>query len=302
MKLKMVKRLLAASLAVCGMITLFSACKPDGGDEDSTTQQGITVNSSIAPVTESSTGGSGGERSTAAPNNDPEPTSEKEKPTQKQTVRVTLQEGWSFMQVAGALEKAGVCTAADFYNTCENYTVKSFNIPSSPNRCFKMEGYLFPDTYDFYAGDDPEDVLRKILNNYAAKSGMPSDDTLILASIIERETRSTSHMEKVSSVFHNRLNKGMKLEADCTREYVNNFITGNSLVANQSKYAALYNTYKCAALPSGPICNPSKRAIQAAQNPASTDYLYYFFGQDNDNHYSKTFDEHKELIAQYGVG
>lgn len=206
------------------------------------------------------------------------------------------------MQVAQALEKSGVCTAADFYKTCENYTVKSFTIPTSPDRCFKMEGYLYPDTYDFYMDDDPGDVLRKILNNYAAKSGMPSDQTLILASLIEREVRSDSHMAMVSSVFHNRLNQGMKLQSDTTREYVNQYITGNPLVANQGKYAGLYNTYKCAALPAGPICNPSKRAIEAAQNYPPSEYMYFFFGQDNDNHYSKTLEEHEKQIAQYAVG
>lgn len=222
--------------------------------------------------------------------------------TKKQEVQVTLQEGWSFMQVAQALESAGVCTAASFYETAQSYTVKSFSIPSSSNRCFKMEGYLFPDTYTFYAGDNPADVLRKMLNNYAAKSGMPSDETLILASIIEKEARSDENMRLVSSVYHNRLKVGMKLQADPTREYVNEFITGNTLVAEPAKYAALYNTEKCPALPAGPVCNPSARAIQAAMNYPETEYLFFFFGQDNQNHYSKTDAEHEQQKAQYGVG
>lgn len=219
----------------------------------------------------------------------------------KQEVRVILQEGWSFMQVANALAHAGICSQADFYATCEAYTVKSFTIPSNANRCFKLEGYLFPDTYTFYKTDDPSEVLRKILNNYAAKSGLPSNETLILASIIEKEVRSDAHMSKVSSVFHNRLNQGMKLQADSTREYVNNYITGNSLVPEQAKYAPQYNTYKCAALPSGPICSPSARAIAAATNYENSDYFYFFFGLDNQNHYSKTLEEHNAQIAQFGI-
>lgn len=219
----------------------------------------------------------------------------------KEQVRVTLQEGWSFMQVANALANAGVCSQADFYEASKAYTVKSFTIPSSGNRCFRMEGYLFPDTYMFYKTEEPSEVLRKILNNYAAKSGMPSNETLILASILEKEVRSDEHMTKVSGVFHNRLNQGMKLQADSTREYVNNYITGNSLVPEQAKYAPLYNTYKCAALPAGPICNPSARAIAAAVNYQNSDYLYFFFGLDNQNHYSKTLEEHDAQIAQYGV-
>ena len=219
----------------------------------------------------------------------------------RQTVRVTVPEGSTFMQIANTLEKKGVCTAADFYSTAQNYTVKSFTVPATSNRAFKMEGYLFPDTYEFYQGEDAESVLRKMLNNYAAKSGIPSEKTLILASIIERETRSTEQMKMVSSVFHNRLAAGMRLDSDPTREYVNNYITGNPLVANQSKFAPLYNTYKCKGLPAGPICNPGARAIAAAQNPSSSEYLYFFFGNDNQNHYSKTLEEHEAQMEQYGV-
>ena len=130
---------------------------------------------------------------------------------------------------------------------------------------------------------------------------MPSDETLILASIIEREVRSQSHMEMVSSVFHNRLDSGIMLQSDATREYINDYVTGNSLLSDTSKYAALYNTYRCSGLPAGPICNPSRRAINAAQNPAESDYYYFFFGNDNNNHYSRTLEEHEQQMAQYGV-
>lgn len=205
------------------------------------------------------------------------------------------------MQIANWLEQYGVCSAQDFYEAAQNYEVQSFQVPSDSNRCFKMEGFLFPDTYEFYEGEDPEDVLRKMLNNYAAKSGLPSQETLILASIIEQEARSTENMRLVSSVYHNRLDAGMRLESDPTREYVNNFITGNRLLGDTSKYAALFNTYKCKGLPAGPICNPGIRAIQAAQNPAESDYLFFFFGNDNENHYSETFAQHEELMEEYGV-
>lgn len=224
-----------------------------------------------------------------------------EQTTQKQIVSVTIPEGFSFMQIAERLESEGVCSARDFYETAQSYSVKSFSVPTSSDRCFRYEGYLFPDTYDFYKNDDPKSVLIKMLNNYAAKSGMPTDKELILASIIEKEARSDSHMKMVSSVFYNRLDNGMKLESDPTREYVNDFITGNSLLGSDtSKYAALYNTYKCQ-LPSGPICNPGKKAIDAAKNPANSEYLYFFFGNDNDNHYSKTLEEHEEQMEKYGV-
>lgn len=217
-------------------------------------------------------------------------------------VKIIIPEGFTFYQVAQRLEANGICTAAAFYQAAQSYQIQSFSAPVSSESCYRMEGMLYPDTYEFYKGEDPVAVLRKMLNNYAAKSGLPSYETLILASIIERETRSNDHMAMVSSVFHNRLKQGMRLQADATIAYVENHIKPNSLVSNPGQYAERYNTYKCAALPVGPICNPGRRAIQAAMNPSQSDYLYYFFGTDNTNHYSKTYDEHLAAINQYGVG
>lgn len=218
-----------------------------------------------------------------------------------QVVSVSIPEGFTFYQAAQRLEASGVCSAKAFYDAAQSYQVQSFAAPFSPDSCYHYEGYLFPDTYEFYLGDDPEAVLRKMLNNYAAKSGLPDYDTLILASIIERETRSSEHMAMVSSVFHNRLDQNMRLQADATIAYVEKHIKPNPLVRNPGQYAERYNTYKCAALPVGPICNPSRRAIEAALHPSRSDYLYYFFGKDSTNHYSVTYEEHEAAMARYGV-
>lgn len=225
--------------------------------------------------------------------------------TARPEVDVTIPEGYTFMQIARLLEQKGVCTAKAFYEVCQSYTPQSFSIPVSDDRCFRMEGYLFPDTYRFYVDDDPQDVLVRMLNNYRDKVGDLSDDTLILASIIEREARSDKHMKLVSSVFHNRLDAPQEypyLNADPTRDYVNTYITGNSLVKNQSKYAPLYNTCgKRVGLPAGPICCPGLRAIEAAKNPTKTNYYYFFYGNDYENHYSETLEEHEQKIAEIGV-
>ena len=221
-------------------------------------------------------------------------------PTQV-AVKVTIPEGFTFHQVARRLEANEVCAAKDFYQAAQKYQVQSFETPYSKDSCFYLEGYLYPDTYEFYKGEDVADVLRKFLNNYYKKSGLPDYETLILASVIERETRSSEHMAMVSSVFRNRLAAGMRLQADATRAYVEQHIKASPLVRNPEQYAARYNTYRCAALPVGPICNPSRRAIEAAENPAQSDYLYYFFGNDNTNHYTKTHEEHKAAMARVGV-
>ena len=220
-------------------------------------------------------------------------------------VTVTIPEGYTFMQIAWLLEQKGVCTAEEFYNECQAYTPQSFTIPISEDRCFRMEGYLFPDTYRFYINDNPRNVLIKMLNNFRNKVGDISDETLILASIIEREARSEKHMKLVSSVFHNRLNNRKEflyLNADPTRDYVNQYITGNPLVNDQSKYAPLYNTCgKRIGLPVGPICCPGLRAIQAALDPTESPYYYFFYGKDYENHYSVTLEEHEQKMAEIGV-
>lgn len=290
-----IKRIIAVLSVIILIATSFAACKDEEDKEAmATVKNTITASESQTQnTTEKQTNNTTAQSTTEAET--------QVQTTQRQIVSVTIPEGYSFMQIANKLEEKGVCSAKDFYETAQSYSVKSFSVPSSSDRCFKYEGYLFPDTYEFYKDDDPQSVLIKMLNNYAAKSGMPTDKQLIIASIIEKETRSDSHMKMVSSVFYNRLNEGMLLQADSTREYVNNYITGNSLLSgNTSKYAALYNTYKCQ-LPAGPICSPGARAIEAAKNPSSSEYLYYFFGNDNDNHYSKTYEEHEQQMKKYGV-
>ncbi len=220
------------------------------------------------------------------------------------TVRVVIPEGFSFMQIAKRLEANNICSAEDFYNVSQNYQVKSFTVPDDPNRCFKMEGYLFPATYEFHTGSGAEDVLRTMLNAYAAQTGLPDNDTLILASVIQREARSVENMKLVSSVFHNRIKQGWGLQSDPTREYVNIYITGNPLVANQEKYAPLYNTYRDTLqgkLPAGPICSPGLAALNAAKHPAQSDYMFFYFGVDNQNHYSKTLEEHEQKMREIPV-
>ncbi|MDF2556301.1 MAG: YceG family protein [Bacillales bacterium] len=231
----------------------------------------------------------------------PSPSTEQQTPPPKVEVSISIPEGFTFKQIAERLEAKGVVTKAAFYTVAQTYKVQSFTIPSSANRAFNLEGYLFPDTYKFYKDDDPTAIVKKMLINYANKSGMPSDETIILASIIEKEARTTENMKLVAGVFKNRLAKGMKLEADSTREYVNKNITSNALLSDTGKFAALYNTYKCNGLPSGPISNPSTRAIQAALNPTPSEYLYFFFGKDDQNHYSKTLEEHNAQMQQFGV-
>lgn len=296
MKMKKFIRTAAVFTLICILSTILFGCRPNDAPTRDETQQAVQANASPYEA----------QTWTDFVRNDTTREDFSEDETQKTVVRVTIPEGYSFMQIAELLESNGVCSVKDFYEVCQSYSPKSFSIPSSSDRCFKMEGYLFPDTYEFYANDSPRSVLIKMLNNFHTKVGDIDDDTLILASMIEKEARSSEHMKLVSSVFRNRLETGgdyKYLNSDPTRDYVNKYITDNPLVAEQSKYAPLYNTYnKREGLPAGPICCPGLKAIDAARNPAESDYYYFFYGADGTNHYSKTLEEHNSQMARYGVG
>ena len=326
MKNKMLRTIAALALVV---LMAFACVSCSGSSEESQTSvpssETSSTNSSTSPESEQSSETSNSTESSSSDENsssestveegDNSQTNDTSKPTSKptakptakptpkpvETVKVTFPEGYTVAQIAKKLEDNGVCSAKEFVAVSQSYTPKSFTVPSDSNRAFKMEGYLFPDTYEFYVDDDPEDVLIKILNNYNAKAGGLSSEQLIVASIVEKESRSAENAALVASVIYNRLEAGMKLEMDPTRDYINNYVTNSPYLSSTSKFAALYNTYKCSGLPAGPICNPGSRAIQAALHPADSEYLYFFFGNDNQNHYSKTYEEHQAAMEKYGV-
>ncbi len=174
-----------------------------------------------------------------------------------------------------------------------------------------LEGYLFPDTYKFYKDAAPEEIVEKMFNNFDKKltSEMRESllrqkrgvfETLILASIVQKEVREPSDMKIVAGIFTNRLKIGQMLQADSTV----NFITGKGMA--QALYSDLaidspYNTYKYAGLPPGPISNPGLDAIQAAIWPDETPYYYFLTTPDGKTIYSKTYEDHLKNRAKYGI-
>lgn len=172
------------------------------------------------------------------------------------------------------------------------------NEPNKEQRYRSLEGYLYPDTYDFYKGENASSVIRTFLNNFQKKwtddyqkkadaLNMSVDDIIKLASIIEKEAADATQMPLVSSVLHNRLNKpGLypSLQCDSTADYINDYIAKNVTNATElAAYTSRYSTYKCEGLPVGAICNPGNDSINAALNPAKTDY--YFFAHDTNKRF-----------------
>ena len=211
------------------------------------------------------------------------------------TVMVTIPEGLNVDQIALKLEKAQVCTKGDFYKNLESAVLDFDFVKSIENRSARynyLEGYLYPDTYEFYVGQSASSVIRRLLENFDEKwtdeyakrtkeLGMTVDEVITLASIIQKEAGDAEQMPIIASVFNNRLKSSSFrcLQSDATTVYVAKFIKPNVTSGEADVFAAKYDTYKCIGLPAGPICCPGDDAIKAVLNPAETEY--YFFGHDS---------------------
>lgn len=323
----MMKQIIGGVLAISLCLSLAS-CSPapkDGSPESSTASSQATSSTVSLPESSLPEDSSSPLSSSLEPSETP--VSETDAPVvsddsdtsqpsgQRETVRVTIPEGFSLAQIGERLEQNGVCTKADLLETANSYDFSYYPlvaaIPDDPNRCFKLEGYLFPNTYDFYVNMKPQDALGKMLRGMesaitaedqarAQELGYSMDQIIILASIIEREAGNKNEVKNVSSVFHNRLKVGQKLQADATITYVENYLKPN-ITGDINRYNSFYNTYKCDALPSGPIANPGRRALDAALYPADTNY-YYFVNDANANYYyAETFEEHQANIQNAGI-
>ena len=236
--------------------------------------------------------------------------------TERSVVQITFPEGLTVFEVAALLEENGICKADDAIKVMEEVPFNEYsviqNMENADQRYNKMEGYLFPDTYEFYTNDNAETVIRKMLSNCETKlsmyqdripdTGMTTDQIIILASIIQREAADLNDMYSVSAVLHNRiegLNGTGKLECDSTTFYP--YHTRHDLPDGPDSYISKYNTYDFAGLPAGAICNPGIDAIKAAISPSEAHREYLFFCHSNDGvaYYAHTQEEQtqNEILA-----
>ncbi len=233
----------------------------------------------------------------------------------RQTVKVTINEGDSLTQIFKKLDENGVADFDALMETAQTYDYSYYplvaKIPSSANRCFKLEGYLFPDTYEFYTNQKPQDAIGKFLRNGKAKItdsmmsqasalGYSMDEVLTVASIIEKEGANSKEVAKIAAVIYNRLEAGMKLQMDSTIYYIERNVKPY-LTGDINRYNSYYNTYKCSALPAGPISNPGMTTIKAALNPADSDYLYFCHDGNANYYYAETYEEHQENLKLAGI-
>ncbi len=229
----------------------------------------------------------------------------------KDTVRLTFPEGWTIAKIFRKIESSNVCSADKLYANLEivgdKYDfIKEIDMVSG--RYLKAEGYLFPDTYDFYIGENASSVIKKLFNNFEnrwteqyedqrKKLGMSMDEIISIAAIIQREAKDSTQMKGISSVIHNRLNNSAtypSLDMNSTKDYVVSLKEFNLFSDFYYElYLDSYNTYSNEGLPPGPICSPGKAAIEAALFPADTNYNFFCHSEDGTIYYAVTVAEHQ---------
>lgn len=226
----------------------------------------------------------------------------------KDTVKVTIPEGQNLRQIAEKLDEAGLVDKDDFIKAAESSEFDYEFLKNLSDRPVKLEGYLFPDTYEFKKGITSEQIIKKMLNrfnevfdddmkNKAKDMGFTVDQVVTIASMIENEAKAASERPVIASVIYNRLKAKMKLQIDATVLYAMG--QWKSKVTNEDlDVDSPYNTYKYAGLPAGPISNPGKASLEAAVNPVASKYYYYVLKKGTDTHvFSRTYAEHKKAIA-----
>lgn len=220
------------------------------------------------------------------------------------SIKVTIIEGMNIEAMAETFEKSGLISKAEFLKSCSEYELPNY-IKKDKNRKYQLEGYLYPDTYEFekessgkYIIDTMNgrfnDIIESIEEKYNEKIE-DIDKVVTIASIVEKETDSSEERSKVASVFYNRMNISMPLQSCATVIYAlgNDFYNREQLIVYNKdlEVDSPYNTYKVNGLPIGPISSPRKESIEAAFKPADTDYLYFVSNNDGTHFFTNDYNE-----------
>ena len=226
--------------------------------------------------------------------------------------KVTIPEGWTARKIALHLEALGIAPAADFLAAVRSpVLLAKYGVPGPT-----LEGHLFPDTYFVpqpFSGAGMAELMAKTFFDTVSsiepewKSLKPQDfhDTIIMASIVEREYRADEEAPLIASVFYNRLKRNIGLESCATLEYIITEIQNKAhpeyITLDDEKIDSPYNTYKWAGLPPGPISNPGRAALQASFHPARTDFLYFVLRDPaaGRHYFSRDLSEHNQAKYLY---
>ncbi|NYF78751.1 endolytic transglycosylase MltG [Granulicella arctica] len=219
------------------------------------------------------------------------------------TLGLTIPEGYNIFDIAQAVQSAGLGSASDFLAAEHQHT--ELIAQWSPHAT-SLEGYLFPATYRFSRHTTPEQMLTAMVHRFRQAAihlglGDHAADTVITASLIEKEVSQDTERPLVAGVFVNRIALGMPLETDPAVIYAA-LLDGRyrgTIYLSDLQSLSPYNTYKHPGLPPGPICNPGLAALQAALHPARTDYLYFVSDAAGHTRFSVDLKQHQQQVAAY---
>ncbi len=216
---------------------------------------------------------------------------------------VTIPEGYTMFDIARAMEDAGLGSAADFLQVAETQTQLISDLAPEAK---SLEGYLFPNTYQFTRTQSLEEMAATMVRQFrqvAQQIGLNSEVARIvtMASIVEKETATPEERPCVASVYYNRLAQKMALDADPSVIY-GELLTGTysgSLHHADMAVNSPYNTYRFPGLPPGPIANPGKGALEAALHPDSTRFLYFVSDGNGHHRFARSLEEHNRNVVNY---
>jgi UPF0755 protein len=216
---------------------------------------------------------------------------------------LVIPEGFNMFDIAEAIQNAGLGASQDFLKVATSDTALISDLAPEAT---SLEGYLFPNTYEFTRTQTMEDIASAMVRQFrqaASELGLTNNvqKTITLASITEKETAVPEERPEVASVYCNRLKRNMPLQADPSVIYAE-LLQGaysGALHHDDMEFHSAYNTYTHAGLPPGPICNPGKSAMAAAMHPAATDYLYFVGDGNNHHRFAHRLDEHNRNVAAY---
>lgn len=244
------------------------------------------------------------------------------KTNSKETIHLTFPEGYTVPEIINKLADNDVCDKNSLLSVIQttefNYPLVS-NLSASDSIPYRLEGFLFPDTYEFYIDESAGSTIKKFIENgdkkfsdeyrERAKSlGYTEYEVMTIASIIQKEAANTDQMKTISSVIHNRLKDKANfptLGCQSTADYITNKVAPNlsSTTAHTADYYMTYyntnNSSTVVGLPAGPICNPGTAAIKAALYPKKTDSLYFFHDTKGNMYTAKSYSEFKEKVNRY---
>ncbi|MGQ9682740.1 MAG: endolytic transglycosylase MltG [Anaerolineae bacterium] len=230
---------------------------------------------------------------------------------------VTIPEGWRLEQVAARLAQAGLGTEDEYLSLMRRNDYPYSFLKNWPAEApATLEGYLFPDTYEFPADAKPAAVVDIMLRNFDRRvpldlrkaltdQGLSLHEAIVLASIVEREAVKPEERPLIAAVFLGRLDRGMMLQADPTVSYAKSFDLELGrwwppmAMEDTENIDSPYNTFQYRGLPPGPICSPGLGAIQGVAKPERTDYLYFVSRGDGTHAFSVTYEEHLQNVAKF---